>query len=887
MVSDDVQFALLMEEKEHKEGDGGFSRDSTNGEPRAKIRRFHEGAVPFSGADIYANIHAHRARVVTSSASASTAAAVVVRSAATSAAVAAVAAPGSTSAPSSVYMAHVAHASNPLSMYHGMDAPMSTSNADERMWTNKEINTREVNPSMRMDLDSVVRRVNRENEIDEYRKRLAQMDDDALSGALDRLSLGHAHVADGRSSSSSHRDSTGPSPASSYAAAAAYIARKMTEEHEKLTARKMIRPRMEIITNPNARRYCLGERRFKQMLRYPAWIMEQYSNAKHPNNPIAIDPVQAKFIEEFTFSCAELIYGDDWAANRIAFLREYGRNCIRKQTLCLSPRRFGKTWSLCIFVLSLMLCRPGIRIAVLSQNKRTSEAIVQTVRMFLSYIPNAEDRSASDSSDTVIIAPADTPAKMSQRKKRKLPDVSVLKALPCTSDGLRGTSADVFLLEESAFMPAVVFQTVVVPIMVLNTTVLLAISTPNEDDNYYSELLLLTDSKTGLPIFKTVMVGLICDVCRLNGRGSACPHRRYVMPAWHSHANQQLAKRMLSEHLYRQEMQGQIESSRRAAFEAGLITQMFASRTISFPTGVDILFLAIDPSGGSTSKSQLAAIAGVLNIERKLVVNTRHVHQHHCTREMLRIPEHGGAWNNSACAWLLQWPLLRVAPARFVVVSFGLARCSADTFSHLVCVHAKRKTGHEQCEPQRLAKPRDKRSVIREALQIYNHAKDEIHAIEWFDHLIACSGHDAVIVIHCFSEMHHDVRRYEFGDFLQYMVTAPFGFWTRANIKRIHENVVPGWCFDLRHMGNSTRRVWTERGSIGCSVSPSIGRFLAPGLLRGKRFERVLHRLRLLCCLILREMRSGIVVGGCTIGQDAEACMIRDSCCCCRCYCWL
>ena len=53
--------------------------------------------------------------------------------------------------------------------------------------------------------------------------------------------------------------------------------------------------------------------------------------------------------------------------------------------------------------------------------------------------------------------------------------------------GLRGCTADVIILEEAAHMNPDVFRQVVVPLMGVGGTAILAISTPDDEFNYYSK----------------------------------------------------------------------------------------------------------------------------------------------------------------------------------------------------------------------------------------------------------------------------------------------------------------------------------------------------------------------------------------------------------------
>jgi hypothetical protein len=67
-------------------------------------------------------------------------------------------------------------------------------------------------------------------------------------------------------------------------------------------------------------------------------------------------------------------------------------------------------------------------------------------------------------------------------------------------------------MEEAAHMDPKVFKTVVVPLFGVVNTAVLAISSPDDDQNYYSELLELK-TKDGQSFFKVIKIGLACDRC--------------------------------------------------------------------------------------------------------------------------------------------------------------------------------------------------------------------------------------------------------------------------------------------------------------------------------------------------------------------------------------
>ena len=70
----------------------------------------------------------------------------------------------------------------------------------------------------------------------------------------------------------------------------------------------------------------------------------------------------------------------------------------------------------------------------------------------------------------------------------------------------------------------------------METTALIAISTPLDGLNFYSEMFELQGAD-GKPMFNTLRVGLSCDRCQKLGKATECTHMKDIIPPWKSAAN--------------------------------------------------------------------------------------------------------------------------------------------------------------------------------------------------------------------------------------------------------------------------------------------------------------------------------------------------------------
>ncbi len=78
----------------------------------------------------------------------------------------------------------------------------------------------------------------------------------------------------------------------------------------------------------------------------------------------------------FLFSCLPLIYAGEWAEHKARILAEWGKQRECPYTVVSMARRNGKTFVTSGTVVSLMLVIPGIKVAIFSTCKRTSQMMM-------------------------------------------------------------------------------------------------------------------------------------------------------------------------------------------------------------------------------------------------------------------------------------------------------------------------------------------------------------------------------------------------------------------------------------------------------------------------------------------------------------------------------
>lgn len=178
------------------------------------------------------------------------------------------------------------------------------------------------------------------------------------------------------------------------------------------------------------------------------------------------------------------------------------------------------------------------------------------------------------------------------------------------------------ILEEAAYIDQSIFYDVIVPLMMVDKTAIMAISSPSDEFNYYSTLLELR-RPDGNYVFKQFRLGMACEACMEAGEAVGCTHKQDIIPHWLSVERMDLAKCLYggNEAAYQREVQGIIASSNIYMFNRRFI-QNLHNRKQHKITDVDQIreiHISIDPHGGGEGSEM--AIMGVTFHDHKKVVS--------------------------------------------------------------------------------------------------------------------------------------------------------------------------------------------------------------------------------------------------------------------------
>lgn len=154
-------------------------------------------------------------------------------------------------------------------------------------------------------------------------------------------------------------------------------------------------------------------------------------------------------------------------------------------------------------------------------------------------------------------------------------------------------------MEEAAFMSPEMFSKIVVPLLGVDKTAVLAISTPDDENNYYTVLMKIVVE--GKPLFKVIRIGMACEACE--AAGVPCSHKVYRLPFWKPQVRQEKIDAIYKNNpeLYAREILGQVVSNKEYMCTAPLMRPFKDKQPHKMVYPANVVHIGIDPSGGGTA----------------------------------------------------------------------------------------------------------------------------------------------------------------------------------------------------------------------------------------------------------------------------------------------
>ena len=178
------------------------------------------------------------------------------------------------------------------------------------------------------------------------------------------------------------------------------------------------------------------------------------------------------------------------------------------------------------------------------------------------------------------------------------------------------------------------FFEVVVPLLTVEGTGLVAISTPRKKLSWFGELVSMK-MPDGRPLFRVIQITGKCNECKKNPRYShrpTCPHNAHYTPPWKGMKRGERVMKIMEKHknLIQTEIEAEFVDEGGQQFSNEDVDR-FLERAPYHDIGYKAkhFFIACDPA--STGKSDTALVAGFLDENGHAVVSNTHIHTHNNT----------------------------------------------------------------------------------------------------------------------------------------------------------------------------------------------------------------------------------------------------------------
>jgi hypothetical protein len=178
---------------------------------------------------------------------------------------------------------------------------------------------------------------------------------------------------------------------------------------------------------------------------------------------------------------------------------------------------------------------------------------------------------------------------------------------------LRGVGGDLIILEEAAYLDNAIFYEVVVPLLTVKGTALIAISTPIDGYNLFSDL--CNSKAEGKDVFLVETSDRICLDCQFlpDSLSTRCLHLKDNLPEWKSAKQEEIIKDSFYKGNYtllKRELMGMSADDGISAFSSESIMR-FKNRPTVLPSSAyppRFLFMALDPTGLGSSELAMTTV---------------------------------------------------------------------------------------------------------------------------------------------------------------------------------------------------------------------------------------------------------------------------------------
>jgi len=303
---------------------------------------------------------------------------------------------------------------------------------------------------------------------------------------------------------------------------------------------------------------------------------------------------------------SKMIPSEIYRLYRHRYLAYMNVESCKSMNIIITGRQNGKTTIVSILLVLLLVHGQGISIEVFSTSLKQAQNVATQVRAFLKQLPSGYYANLlQDNASGIKI-------KTSRGKVNKLCCQSA------TTTSTRGVAPDVSIIDEFGFMDVKFWETVVLPLLVVDTRTLTCITTPGEPASAISSFIQdqISCENPAASMFNVLNYSMVCARCRESGIVERCRHRLYLMPPWKSFYNMHCVLDAMSPESFVMEVMGESMGENNACFLARHVEKCFACIfTDNVVPSDNNVYITIDPTNGGDSNMAIVSFIFAANHE--------------------------------------------------------------------------------------------------------------------------------------------------------------------------------------------------------------------------------------------------------------------------------
>jgi hypothetical protein len=153
--------------------------------------------------------------------------------------------------------------------------------------------------------------------------------------------------------------------------------------------------------------------------------------------------MQKRFHHAFMQATAMHIFKDDTDLDLARVMSINGWKHLKQQCLAMTPRRFGKTMSVGMFVAAYLYSVENAEICIFSTGRRASQKLLELIKSLIEKLPDGRDRIMKFNQEILNLSNFDGS-----------PGSSKLSSFPSNAKTLRGVGGDIVIMEEVSSQPS-------------------------------------------------------------------------------------------------------------------------------------------------------------------------------------------------------------------------------------------------------------------------------------------------------------------------------------------------------------------------------------------------------------------------------------------------